>query len=628
MSEFRSALVEGKFFVLDGATGTMLQAAGMPAGVVPERFCLEQPEVLKNIHDAYVNAGADMIVTATFGGSRFKLPGDIDPRRFNRMMAEVAVSVAREAGRRIFVAGNVGPSGFFAKPLGELDPASLVEGFRTQIQGLVQGGVDCIFIETQFDLAEARAAVVAARMECDLPVLVSMTFEQGMSLTGSSPEIFAQTMLNLGVDALGTNCGAGPEQMRAVVEEFLACARIPVLAEPNAGLPELMNGKTVFRLPPEAFAEQTVIFAAAGVQLLGGCCGTTPEHIAALRRRVDGMKHRRPETSIISGITLTTRTSLVFIGGEAPLAIIGERINPTGKNVLSEQLQAGEFTRALLYADEQVYDGARLLDVNVGAPLVKEEEVLPELVQRLTARHGTPLALDSSNAQAIARALPYCPGSPLVNSVSGEAGRMEELGQLCRDWGAPFILLPLRGKKLPVMAAERIAILEELLLQAEALGIPRRLLLVDVLALAVSARGEAGRQCLETIRWCVRECLPTTIGLSNVSFGLPARELVNAVFLAMAAGAGLSSCIANPGSPHIREVADCTDMLLHKDIHAARFIAGYAGWTSQSVGAGVASKEAKPIATSLYGAILHGDKENVLALLEAELAEGGIPFSL
>jgi 5-methyltetrahydrofolate--homocysteine methyltransferase len=629
VSELRRALAEGNFFVLDGATGTMLQAAGMPAGMAPERFCLEQPEVLKNVHAAYVGAGADMIITATFGGSRFKLPGDIEPLSFNRMMAELAVSVAREARRRVFVAGNVGPSGFFVRPLGDLEPVELVESFRAQIRGLVQGGVDCIFIETQFDLAEARAAVVAARMECDLPVLASMTFEQGMSLTGSCPEIFAQTMLNLGVDALGANCGAGPEQMRAVVERLLACARIPVLAEPNAGLPELVNGKTVFRLPPETFAEQTAAFAAAGVQLLGGCCGTTPEHIAALRRRVEGMRRHRPDTSITSGITLTTRTQLVRIGGEAPLAVIGERINPTGKKILSAQFQAGEFTQALVYADEQVHAGAHLLDVNVGAPMVKEEEVLPELVQRLTARHGIPLALDSSNAQAIARALTYCPGSPLVNSVSGEVGRMEELGPLCRDWGAPFILLPLRGKKLPVMATERIAILEDLLLQAESLGISRRLLLVDVLALSVSAKAEAGRQCLETIRWCVREGLPTVIGLSNVSFGLPARELINAAFLAMAAGAGVSSCIANPGSPHIREMADCADMLLHKDLHAARFIAGYAGWTPQSAGTGSAYGETKPAAAiNLYEAILHGDKENVLLLLEEELAAGAVPFAL
>ncbi|MDR0465898.1 MAG: homocysteine S-methyltransferase family protein, partial [Deltaproteobacteria bacterium] len=583
MSEFRRALTEGEFLVLDGATGTMLQAAGMPVGVAPERFCLERPEVLKAIHAAYAGAGSDMLVTATFGGSRFKLPEDIDPLRYNRMMAELAVLAAREAGRRIFVAGNVGPSGFFVKPFGELEPLELVEAFRTQIRGLVQGGVDCIFIETQFDLAEARAAVVAARMECGLPVLVSMTFEQGgVCLTGSSPEIFAQTMLNLGVDALGTNCGAGPEQMRAVVEDLLACSRIPVLAEPNAGLPELVNGKTLFRLSPESFADQTAAFAAAGVQLLGGCCGTTPEHIAALRRRVGGIQRRRPEASITSGVALTTRDRLVSIGGESPLVVIGERINPTGKKILSEQLQAGEFAQALMYADEQEQAGARVLDVNVGAPHVREETVLPELVRRLVVRGGIPLSLDSSNAQAIARALPYCPGSPLVNSVSGEAGRMDELGRLCRDWGAPFILLPLRGKRLPVMAAERIAILESLLDEADALGIPRRLLLVDVLALAASAKAEAGRQCLETIRWCAQEGLPTVIGLSNVSFGLPARELINAAFLAMAAGAGVSACIANPGSRHMREMADCTDMLLQKDVHAARFIAGYADWTPQS----------------------------------------------
>ncbi len=608
----------------------MLQAAGMPAGVHPERFCLDRPDVLRSIHTAYIRAGADIITTCTFGGSRFKLPAGIEAVNYNRTMAELARSAAREAGRKVFVAGNIGPSGFFVRPLGEMEPDELVAGFREQVRGLVAGGADCIFIETQFDLAEARAAVFAARAECGLPVLVSMTFEQGRSLTGSSPEIFAHTMLNLGVDAMGVNCGAGPEEMRPVAEALLAVSRAPVLAEPNAGLPELVDGETVFRLPPEAFAERTAQFARAGVRILGGCCGTTPDHIAALRARLGGTG-RRPEAGLAGGITLTTRSRLVHIGGEAPPVIIGERINPTGKKLLSAQFQAGEFTQALTYADEQIRAGAPLLDVNVGAPLVKEEDLLPELVQRLVARCDLPLSLDSSNVEAVRRSLPYCPGSFLVNSVSGEQGRMEALGPLCRDWGAPFVLLPLRGKKLPVMASERIAIIEELLLQAETLGIPRRLLIVDVLALAVSSKAEAGRQCLETIRWCMREALPTTIGLSNISFGLPARELVNSGFLLMAAGAGLSSCIANPGDRHICEALDTAALLMNKDPHAERFIARYAGWTPGSDGAARRGDDGGAgggISSDLYEAVLRGDKEQALPLVDAELAAGARPFAL
>ena len=633
MSDFQQELNTGRILFLDGGMGTMLQAAGMPAGANPMRFCLERPDILQGIHAAYASAGSDIITTCTFGGTRFKLPPDLDVADVNRAMARTAraavADVAARGDRRIFVAGNLGPTGHFARPLGDVEPADLVAAYREQVRGLVQGGVDLIFIETQFDLAETRAAAVAAHLECDLPIMASMTFEQGVSLTGSTPEIFAETMQNLGVAALGTNCSAGPEQMGPVIEEMLAYSRVPVLVEPNAGLPELVDGETVFRLTPEPFARKTAAFAAAGVQILGGCCGTTPDHIAALRRAVEGMERRKPVCRVGgSSIVLTSRSSLVRIGEDSPLAIIGERINPTGKKQLTTELQAGEYALALRYADEQIAAGAPLLDVNVGAPLVDECVLLPELTLRLTERCGVPLSLDSSNAEAIARALPYCPGSPLVNSVSGETGRMENLGPLCRDWGAPFILLPLRGKKLPVMAAERIAILEELLEQAEGLGIPRRLMMVDVLALAVSSKAEAGRQCLETIRWCVREGLPTTIGLSNVSFGLPARELLNATYLALAVGAGLTSCIGNPSNPRLCEVRDAANVLLNKDQNAAQFIAGYAQWTPGRGGGGAGGTVDRSAAASLEDAVLRGDRENVVRLVEQELETGADPLAL
>lgn len=622
MPDFCHMLNRGTFLILDGAMGTLLQQAGLPAGISPEAFCLEQPDVVRRIHTAYAEAGADILTTCTFGGNRYKLAVGIDAEDYNARMAAVARSAADASGRPVLVAGNVGPSGHFVRPLGEVEPEALISAFAEQIRGLVRGGADCIFIETQFDLAEAKAAVVAARRVCTLPVMVSMTFEQGVSLTGSSPELFAETMQNLGVTVLGTNCSAGPEQMVPVVEELLAYARVPVLVEPNAGLPELVNGHTVFRLSPERFAEKTAPFAAAGVQILGGCCGTSPAHIAALRQAVSGLEYRKPVCRVGVGcITLTTRSQLVRIGEDASLAIIGERINPTGKKQLTAQLQAGECALALHYADEQALAGAPVIDVNVGAPLVDEVALLPELVRQLTGRCAVPLSLDSSNADAIEAALPYCPGSPLVNSVSGEAGRMERLGPLCRDYGAPFILLPLRGRALPVLATERIAILEALLEQATQLGIPRRLLLVDVLALAVSSKPEAGRQCLETLRWCVREGLPTTIGLSNVSFGLPARELLNSTFLALAMGAGLHSCIGNPANTRLAEVRDAADALLHRDQNAAAFIARYAHWTAQSAENTQASANPQRGAClSPEEAVLRGDKENILALVEAALA--------
>lgn len=295
--------------------------------------------------------------------------------------------------------------------------------------------------------------------------------------------------------------------------------------------------------------------------------------------------------------------------------------------MLTQELQEGRFDAALQLADQQVEAGAGVLDVNVGASLVDETSLLPELAQRLIGRLTLPLSLDSSNAEAIAKALPYCPGSFLVNSISGEADRMDVLGPLCRDYGAPFILLPLQGAKLPVQASERIRIVENLLERAAGLGIPRRLVMVDILALAVSSKAEGGRQCLEMARWCRSQGLPTTLGLSNTSFGLPARELLNATFLCMAAGAGLTSCIANPSATRLREAVDAMRVLGAHDPHAESFIASYAEWKPAG-GVTLRQGDKAGAAKTLGEAVLTGDKENVLPLLEAELEAGADPFAL
>lgn len=632
---FRRALVQGPPLLLDGAMGTMLQAAGMPAGVSPEQYCLENPDILRGIHLAYLNAGSSVITTCTFGANPFKLAPGLDAFDVCRRMAGVAREAARQAAGRadrpVFVAGNVGPSGLFARPLGTLEPRELVDGFAAQIRGLVAGGVDLIFVETQFDLAEARAAVAAAHQVCDLPVMVSMTFEHGVSLTGSSPAIFAETMQNLGVDVVGTNCSLGPDEMLPVVRELLDVCACPVMAEPNAGLPELRDGRTVFPMGPESFAQKTAAFAAMGARVLGGCCGTTPDHVAALARALDSVTCAPRSTPPFRGIALTSRSALVRIGAEEPLAVIGERINPTGKPVLGAELQQGRFDEALRLADEQVAAGAAVLDVNVGAPLVDEVACLTELAQRLIARHLLPLSLDSSNAEAIAAALPSCPGSCLINSISGEEGRMDALGPLCRQYGAPFVLLPLQGKKLPVRATERIRIVEDLVGRATALGIPRRLILVDILALTISSTPEGVNECLEFARWCRREHLPTTIGLSNISFGLPARPLLNATFLGMAVGAGLASCIANPTAPLMRETTAAIAALRGHDAHAAAFIAAFGDWKpgggSAVILGGKASGPGAMVET-LHDAVLQGDKEGAPALLEKELAAGTDPLEI
>ncbi|MDR3319483.1 MAG: homocysteine S-methyltransferase family protein [Desulfovibrio sp.] len=623
---FSQALLSGRPLLLDGAMGTMLQHSGMPTGVSPEIYCLDNPDLLRTIHKAYLNAGIDIITSCTFGGNTYKLPKNADVFAVNRALVAIARQAGRETGKPFFVAGNIGPTGQFIKPLGEITPDECIEAFALQISGLAAGGADLIFIETQYDLAEARAAVVAARRECDLPIMVSMTFEQGLSLTGSTPAIFAETMQNMGVDVVGTNCSAGPEQMLPVIEEILPVCSCPVLAEPNAGLPELRGNETIFSLGPEEFARETAIFAAQGVRVLGGCCGTSPEHLTALSCAVHLIRYENPPPPQRRGISLTSRSSLVRVGKDAPFTIIGERINPTGKKILTQELREGCFTTALRLADEQAAAGARVLDVNAGASLADETSLLPELVRLLSVRLTQPLSLDSSNSGAIAGALPWCPGSFLVNSVSGEPGRMEILGPLCRDFGAPFILLPLKGSSLPHKAIERIRIIEELLAQAEQLSIPKRLVLVDILALAVSSAGGGGRECLEMARWCHKEGLPTTIGLSNISFGLPARDLLNATFLSLAVGAGLNSCIANPSAPRVREAAEAIAVLKGDDRNSTSFIGSYANWKHE--GGHTGHVEKTRASTNLSEAVLNGDMENVLSFLNADLVAGADPFLL
>lgn len=622
MDIIRTMLAEGRRLYVDGATGTMLQALGMPDGADPARFCLDRPDIVRTMHERYVQAGADIILTPTFGGTRFKLPAGIDPFDFNKTMAERTAAAARSSHRRIFVAGDIGPVGHFLRPLGDLSPNELVGALREQARGLIAGGVDLFFIETQFDLAEARAAVAAVRLESELPVFVSMTFEDGVSLTGSTPEIFAATMDNMPVDAIGVNCGAGPEQMLPVVKKLAANCSKPIFAEPNAGLPELIDGKTVFRLGADEYAEKAALLSEYA-QVLGGCCGTGPDHISSLRRLTVNKSVRKPE--IITQVRLTSRSELVTLG--SPFTLIGERINPTGKKTLTADLQKGSFAMALRYAEEQTSLGCRILDVNVGAPGVDEAALLPELIQTLTGRFSCALCLDSSNAAALTTALPWYPGSALVNSVSGEPGRFETIAPACRLWGAPFIILPLAGASLPKSAAERMRIVEDIAGKAAAAGIPKRMMVVDILALTAASDSNAPKACLDMVHACREQGFSTTIGLSNISFGMPARDLINSTFLAMAAGSGLASCIGNPSNARLRETADAARFLLGQDPGGSRFTARYADWKADPGTARISSM-ASNTASSAAEAVILGDKDNIIALVEKEVASGTAPFEL
>lgn len=634
------ALNSGKILILDGGMGTMLQKQGMPAGISPELFCQERPDILQNIHNQYIEAGADLITTCTFGANRFKIP---EANIFNlcRQKALLAGDCAKNSGRRVFILGDVGPCGHFSKPLGDIEPEDMLLAFVEQIRGLVAGGVDGIIIETQFDLAEAKLSVLAAKMCCDLPIFVSMTFEDGKSLTGSSATIFAKTMQNMQVAAVGVNCSLGPKQLIPVVQELLNACTCPVFVQPNAGLPQLKDGKTIFPLDPETFAEETALFAQMGAKLLGGCCGTTPDHIKLLAKNVANLQYNPKKDNHVTCVNITSRSRLVQLSSEMPLAIIGERINPTGKKALMQELEKGEHNLVLEFAKDQIQKRAKILDVNVAAPGVDELELLPQITQTLVSHFDFPLCLDSPNSAALTGALTYYPGSCLINSVSGEEDKMETLAPLCRDAGSPFILLPIQNQKLPETARERIRILENLLLECENLDIPKSLILVDILALAISANMDGAKACLEVLHWCKKENLATTIGLSNLSFGLPARELINSTFLSMAAATGLAACIANPSAQRIQEVVDTTNLLRNFDPHAEHFLANYAKWTNNnsnnSGNSGSNSsnsnnnekkdskdtdQETNKEQNKIREAVIAGDSEHIVELLESELAKG------
>lgn len=626
MHAFRKRLNASHPLIFDGGMGSLLQARGLQPGQSPEILGLAHPDVVKSIHREYAASGAEVVTTNTFGASRFKLPAGVCVREANARLAAMARSAV---GDGVFVAGSVGPTGTMIAPLGPTPFREVVAAFREQIQGLVDGGVDLILAETQFDLAEARAVVVAAREVTDLPVGVSMTFEDGVSLTGTTPEVFAHTMNAMGVDLVGSNCSAGPQALVAVARRLVQVAAMPVLIEPNAGLPELVDGVTVFRLAPVPFAEALVPLAKEGVLALGGCCGTTPAHIQALANAVASQSV--PRLGVRPRLAVTSRAQAVVVNFQNPCRIIGERINPTGKAELTADLQSGAVGRAVALAQEQVAQGADILDVNVGAPMVDETVMLPAVVEAISRRLSTPLCLDSSNPEALRRGLESYPASPLINSISGEPGRMELLAPLCRDYGAPCILLPLQGKKLPVDAADRIAIIDALVDKAMALGLARHLLLVDALALTVSSKPQAAQACLEVIAYCRGLGLACTLGLSNISFGLPARELVNATFLSMALGAGLASCIANPGSARLQEALAASEVLLARDPQAGRFIERYASWQS---GSGVTAVPGRVQADDADGltpvgqAILQGKSESIASLLLSRIDDGADPFSL
>jgi 5-methyltetrahydrofolate--homocysteine methyltransferase len=565
------------YIYLDGATGSNLVRAGMPSGVCPELWILEHKDVMLKLQRQYVAAGADILYVPTFTANRIKLADYGLEGRLEEMIKELtAISrqAASEADRPVYLAGDLTMTGRQLSPTGEMALEELIEVYKEQIVALRDAGADLLVVETMMSLAETRAALIAAKEVCDLAVMVTMTFEaDGRTLYGTDARTAAVVLEALGAAAIGANCSTGPAAMKQVIADMAGCAGIPIIAKPNAGLPFLdADGKTNYDMDAEEFAEEMALLARAGATILGGCCGTTPEHIKRLHDSIGTgpVPERKDRKEGIRCLTSERRTE--SFGLDDNFLIVGERINPTGKKLLQAQLRDGIFDKVTQFAEEQERCGARILDVNMGMSGIDEKETMLRALEEIGGVTHLPLSIDSSHVDVLEAALRHYPGRALVNSVSLETEKFEKLLPIVKKYGAMFILLPLSDEGLPKSLEEKIHIIETILERAYSLGLKKEDVIVDGLVSTVGANKMAALETLETIRYCRERGLATICGLSNISFGMPQRGYVNAVFLTMAIREGLTMAIANPSQELLVACSLASDLLLGKENADVRYI--------------------------------------------------------
>ena len=538
---FRELVKKGPV-LLDGATGTNLQKAGMPVGVCPEQWILENSEVLIDLQKRYVEAGTDILFAPTFTASRIKLKEyglEDHLEEMNRKL--VALSKEAAKGTNALVAGDLTMTGEQLYPLGDLMFEDLVDVYKEQAKIIAEAGADLFVVETMMSLQECRAAVLAIREVCDLPVMVSLTYnEDGRTLYGTDPVTAVVVMQSLGADAVGMNCSTGPEAMLEPIAKMAEYATIPLLAKPNAGMPELIDGQTVFNVEPEEFAEVGKKLVEEGAAIIGGCCGTTPEHIRALKEAVKGIPVKAPLQT--KRRMLTSERKSVEITLDGRFMVIGERINPTGKKKLQAELKEGSLNLVRTMALEQEENGASILDINMGMNGIDEKEMMLRTIYEVTSTVDCPLCIDSSHVDIIEAALRIYPGRALINSISLEKEKFEKLLPIAKKYGAMFILLPLSDEGLPKDSAEKHGIIRTIMDEAVRIGMAKEDIIVDGLVATIGANPNAALECFETFSYCKNELeLPTACGLSNISFGLPERTYVNTAFLTMAIANGLTN---------------------------------------------------------------------------------------
>lgn len=563
---FYKLLNDNEFVFLDGGMGTMLQKSGLKTGEVPELMNLERPEIIAGVHKAYAEAGSMIVYANTFGANSYKMA---ETGKTVKELISAAVSIAKNAvGDKALVALDIGPIGQLLEPAGTLKFEEAYDYFKEEI--LAGSEADVIVIETMTDLYEMKAALLAAKENSDLPVICTMTFEQNLrTFTGCSVSAMALTLEGLGADAIGVNCSLGPREFAPVIEELSKWTSLPIVAKPNAGLPDPVTNE--YDVTPEEFAESAAGLVKYGIKLTGGCCGTNPDYIRALVSKLGEMKYEKNVPRKVSAVCSAENTVVI----DQP-RIIGERINPTGKKLFKEALRKGDIDYILGQAIEQAQAGAEILDVNVGLPEIDEKAMMVRTVKALQSVTGLPLQIDSTVPEVLEAALRVYNGKPIVNSVNGEEGSLEKILPIVKKYGAAVVGLTLDEGGIPKTVEKRFEIAEKIMNRALAEGIRKEDIFIDCLTLTASAEQENVMKTVEAVRRVKTELgLKTVLGVSNISFGLPNRELINCNFLQICLSNGLDLPIMNPNVASMTGAVRAYRLLTGADVNSVEFIKIY-----------------------------------------------------
>jgi 5-methyltetrahydrofolate--homocysteine methyltransferase len=645
------SLLKERVLILDGAMGTMLQEQGMMPGQCPELYGIEHPRMLSHIHQQYVEAGSDIIETNTFGGNRFKLAEYGLQDRVAEINAEAVSIACQSAGSKALVAASIGPSGRLLQPMGDMDFDQLYDAFAEQMVACEKAGADLISIETMTDIGEARIALIAARQNTSIPVIAHLSFESnGRTMMGTDPVTALLTLEALQPLAIGANCSGGARELLPVIESMAAYASVYLSVEPNAGLPLLIDGETVFPDSPEEMAEYALRLRDAGANIIGGCCGTTPAHIMAMADALRGVPSlKRTKRKFFA---LTSRSQRVLIGEEYNLAYIGERINPTARKKLAADIKEGQMLMVVDEARKQVAAGAPVLDINMGVPGIDEVMAMKRAVTSVQAAVDVPISIDSTNAAAVEEALKNFVGRPLINSTTGEDRQLDIVLPLARKYGAAVLGLCLDEKGIPDEAEGRIEIARKISHKAKEHGLREEDIYIDCLVKTASAEQSQVMETIKALSQVKKELgVGTVLGVSNVSHGLPARDILNSTYLAMALMAGLDLPIINPFDERIQDTMMAAGVLLNRDSNCSAFINKYKDYKGGSGGSGkprhsicekcnipdlisnpaqasahTQSKthnadEAVSISQQLKTAVLEGNQDGIEKLLEKALYE-------